>query len=400
MHGMELHAWPLKSIHPFPARMAPELALAHAETLPAGSVVLDPMAGSGTVIRVASELGHHGIGFDLDPLAVLMAKVWTTPIDLDCLRASAEGVSIRAAERVTGSVQLAWIDEDAETRRYVDYWFASDQQVELRKLSAELKLIDGIIGDALRIALSRIIITKDRGASLARDVSHSRPHRVRDENNFPVLVEFRRSASRLAQRLEEQPPPAQASIELGDARDLSTNTSSSADAVITSPPYLNAIDYMRGHRLTLVWLGYRVSELRRTRSGSIGAERGPEADADLALANELMVPLGSLTGLPGAEQRMIERHVLDLHRMLAELYRVIKPGGKAILVVGNSHLRGVFIKNARAIVGIAERIGFILKDESERALPPNKRYLPPPRDIVPSDLEKRMRTETVLAFQR
>ena len=46
-----------------------------------GAVVLDPMAGSGTVLRHAMELGHRSIGFDTDPLAVLMARVWTQPFD-------------------------------------------------------------------------------------------------------------------------------------------------------------------------------------------------------------------------------------------------------------------------------------------------------------------------------
>jgi DNA modification methylase len=60
--------------------MAPELALEMLSGLSENSVVLDPMAGSGTVLREATELGHRAIGFDMDPLAVLMARVWTTPV--------------------------------------------------------------------------------------------------------------------------------------------------------------------------------------------------------------------------------------------------------------------------------------------------------------------------------
>lgn len=70
-----------EAIHPFPARMAADIALDELVALPSGSVVLDPMAGSGTVLRVAADLGHRALGFDVDPLAVLMTKVWTTPID-------------------------------------------------------------------------------------------------------------------------------------------------------------------------------------------------------------------------------------------------------------------------------------------------------------------------------
>ena len=71
----------IRPIHPFPARMAPDLAVAELRSLRPGSVVLDPMSGSGTVLRQAADLGHRPIGFDLDPLAVLMTKVWTTPVD-------------------------------------------------------------------------------------------------------------------------------------------------------------------------------------------------------------------------------------------------------------------------------------------------------------------------------
>src|SRR6218665_3599771 len=71
----------IRTIHPFPARMAPELALKSLKRLVPGSVVLDPMSGSGTVIRQAAELGLRPIGFDMDPLAVLMSRVWTKFVD-------------------------------------------------------------------------------------------------------------------------------------------------------------------------------------------------------------------------------------------------------------------------------------------------------------------------------
>ena len=86
-------------VHPFPARMAPELALAGLESLRPGSLVLDPFAGSGTVLRQATELGHRAVGFDLDPLSVLMTRVWTTPVSDDATSEMASWVL--AASRVS-----------------------------------------------------------------------------------------------------------------------------------------------------------------------------------------------------------------------------------------------------------------------------------------------------------
>lgn len=380
--------------------MAPEIALARVAALPPGSRVLDPMAGSGTVVRVAANLGHQAIGFDLDPLAVLMAKVWTTPLDPDLLRRETIALVDSVRARPLAEVRLPWIDDDAETRAYVDYWFGAEQRTRLRLLSAAIRGISGPIGDALRLGLSRIIVTKDHGASLARDVSHSRPHRVRTDNDFSVLDEFLRAVTRLAQQLEDQPPPGRATVELGDARSLAAVATGSIDSVITSPPYLNAIDYLRGHRLTLVWLGHRLRELRSVRSDSVGAERGP-SDADArGLAAELIASLEFLDRLPSRQRRMVDRYVLDLRAVLGEIYRVLRPGARAVLVVGNSCVRGVFVRNSRLVVSAAERVGLTLLKEDERVLPPNRRYLPPPGALTTSDLEKRMRSETVLTFTR
>jgi hypothetical protein len=358
------------------------------------------MAGSGTVVRVASELRHQALGFDLDPLAVLMARVWTTPLDIAATRQTASEIVAKLRREPTRDVALPWIDDDPETRDYVHYWFAPPQRGPLRQLSAELRLLDGPLGDALRIATSRIIITKDHGASLARDVSHSRPHRVRLDNDFPVLEQFARSVARLTRQLEDEPPPGNARVDLGDARRLASVATASVDAVVSSPPYLNAIDYMRGHRLSLVWFGYRLSALRQIRTESIGTERGLRIDVDLDLGDVLTTTRQAIAGLPDVERRMVDRYVLDLHALVAELYRVLKPGGKAVLVVGSSCIRGVFVKNSDILIVLARHRGFTLGSQAERVLPPNKRYLPPPRELDSSDLEKRMRSETVLEFRR
>lgn len=386
-------------IHPFPARMAPSIALDEVQGLEAGSVVLDPMMGSGTVVRVATDHGHRAIGRDVDPLAVLMARVWTTPIDTRHLRQVAAQVVQEARHLAGGTPQLPWIDEDADTRSFVDYWFAQPQQDALRRISSILVADCSPVGEALRVALSRTIITKDHGASLARDVSHSRPHRAFERNDYAVYDGFLHATERLARRLDLEPPRGNADVAVGDARALAI-PDASVDAVITSPPYLNAIDYLRGHRLSLVWLGHRLNTLRAIRAASIGAERAPDAGADVALAGAVMRKMRVERALPSRERRMVERYILDLATMLREIRRVLRPGGRVAFVLGNSCIRGVFVRNSTAVSTLARELGFTLVRRRQRTLPPSRRYMPPPQASDATGMERRMRTEIVLTYVR
>lgn len=389
------------SVHPFPARMAAEIALEVLEHLPSGSRVLDPMAGSGTVLRAATAHGHTALGFDTDPLAVLMTRVWTTPLAPGALVEAAAQLVDGAQALPDSAIALPWLDDDPETCAFVAYWFGERQRPALRRLGYALHRLgeQDAIADALRVALSRIIVTKGRGASLARDVSHSRPHRAYEAHDFEVVPAFLKSVERLAARLAAQPPSGNATVERGDARNLAGVADASIDAVITSPPYLNAIDYLRGHRLSLVWLGYRIGELRAIRARSIGSERAPESGADVSLVAGAIGELREIAALPMRTRRMIDRYALDLEAMVAELRRVLRPAGRAVIVIGNSALRGIFVENDRLVTAMAERQGFRLAERRVRELPPSRRYLPPPTSGE-TTLTKRMRTESVLVLAR
>jgi hypothetical protein len=165
-------------------------------------------------------------------------------------------------------------------------------------------------------------------------------------------------------------------------------------AVATSPPYLNAIDYLRGHRLSLIWFGYSLSELRDIRSESIGAERAlnPEASRTPAAIRRA---LGNIDHLPTRSIGIIDRYARDLFSIMREVARVLRPEGRATLIVGNSCLKNVFIRNSDGVIRAGELSGLRLLQEYERELPAQHRYLPPPEQ---GRLGKRMRTETILTF--
>jgi len=243
-----------------------------------------------------------------------------------------------------------------------------------------------------------MVITKDAGVSLARDVSHSRPHKWFARSPIKPFDAFEIALKRVLQGCVFQGTRSAPKVEVwrGDARKLPLE-SESIDLVITSPPYLNAIDYMRGHKLSLVWMSHQIKTLRNIRSDSIGAECGGVEGAEQEIAG-IVQAMGRIQRLPERYQRMIQRYVEDMNGVLREISRVLVSKGQAVMVVGDCTLRGIYIRNSAAIRLLANRHDLALISEKRRRIPDKRRYLPPPQQKSGEALAKRLRTEVVMSF--
>jgi DNA modification methylase len=369
--------------------------------------VLDPMVGSGTTAVVARALGHEAFGFDTDPLAILIAQTWCDDVDEETIRRAAKRVLERATDAAR-SMRLADAyprDADAETKEFTRYWFDETNRRQLAALAGAIQATrNASVRRVLWCSFSRLIITKQASAALALDVAHSRPHRVTDRKPIRPFQHFLRAvetvlkASPFARDQAAVAPPAR--IKPGDARKLPLEDAS-IDVVITSPPYLNAIDYLRGHKFSLAWMGYPVSGLREVRATNVGTEVGAGAKLDDPIVAAAMGEMGDLSKLPARESRQLARYLADMASVLGEIRRVLKPGGAAVLVVGDTTRRGVFVRNSDALVYLGGVHGLGLIDRAQRALPPNRRYLPPPTiNDAGGPLDARLRYEVLLTFEK
>lgn len=221
------------TIHPFPARMAPHIAQEFLDACAKGGRVLDPMCGSGTVLRAAVESGLDCTGVDIDPLAVLMSRVWVSPLVPSMLVDAANEIVRKAGDLPENQVEQA---SDPETLRFIAFWFAPCQRRQLNRLSTALRQRSQPESEALTLVLSRIIVTKEMMASLARDTSHSRPHKVATENDFDVFEGFLKAASQVANRLSPELIKGEAEVIEGDARRLKELGDDTFDLAVTSPP--------------------------------------------------------------------------------------------------------------------------------------------------------------------
>ena len=264
-------------IHAFAAKFPPQLPAVFIERLTApGDVVLDPMMGSGTTLVESAIRGRKAIGLDLDPLSIKQCKAKTTPIDdVELLNRLSAGIVASAYDVLATPELEAELSNrfDKATKDFVDYWFTDRTQRELEALLRSIELATDTIEDErqrqtirefFEVALSAIIVTKSGGVTKARDLAHGRAHIYPGKTVKDAINQFRLRVRRNIASLEALPwiEYHDLVVKMGDARNMRDSVpDGSIDLVVTSPPYANAIDYMRAHKFeeiaSLVWTVYQ-----------------------------------------------------------------------------------------------------------------------------------------------
>ncbi len=401
----ENSAYASHDFHAFPAKFPPQLPRTFIVGLTEpGDVVLDPMVGSGTTLVEAFLAGRQGLGFDIDPLALRLCQVKVTPLDRAEVAAAGEQVLYRARESVQQDGVILRQEYQARygeaERDFFDHWFAPATQLELMALIREIERIPTRdVREFLELVFSAIIITKSGGVSLARDLAHTRPHRVHDKCPRSALDEYRKRLSRNLDSLASLTPGrGTAQVCCGNAQNLPLR-GGTVDLIVTSPPYAaNAIDYMRAHKFSLVWLGHPLANLSRLRRDYIGHD----AVAGFGFAELPDLPSQVVAAVSRADPQkanVLHRYYSEMTRCLAEMARVLKPGKAAVVVVGSSTMRGLDTQTGACLGEIGRAVGLELCDIAVRRLDRDRRMMPARWSAADrSQIEERMHEEYVIGF--
>jgi DNA modification methylase len=281
-------------------------------------LVLANFAGSGTVLLESNILKRDSIGFDSSPLSILLCKVKTTPYKPKSKKFLSELKDyINKNKRKT-------FEMDETDKKWYDKKVFNNLMLIKEKIEKLNKKEDK---NYFLLALASIT------RKISRIDSRCINHIVVDKNKplLNVFEEYVKKVNEMDISMDDYTKISNGNniiIERGDARKLKKLKNSSIDLVISHPPYLGCINYSNIFKLANKIINYDYEEVKKR---------------DI-----------STTSLP--------KYMEDMKKVFDEMFRVIKPGKYACIIIGDNRVNGDLIPTFSYFINYALKKGFKLKD--------------------------------------
>ncbi len=365
-------------IHNYPAMMIPQIARRLIEEYGKNaSVLLDPFMGSGTALLEAKlhDNFKEAYGVDINPLALLVAKVKTTPIADKILWQEYYNIMNQSIKDRSSKAQI-------ETPDFfnIDYWFKEDVKTDLSIIKKNIESIslkdpalENDVKDFFNVVFSNV----------ARIVSNTRNGEYKlyritptalEKHNPDTFLEFEKQAEKNIKKMKEFNREAKScniNILAEDTRCKTSIPDNHVDIVVTSPPYGDSrttVAYGQFSRLSLQWLGFekkKVSSIDKTCLGGV-----PTKDLKNGLKSpSLKKIVDEIADLDEKRVKDVLSFYIDFYDCVIEIDRVMKSGGFLCFVVGNRTVKGVKIPTDDIIAELFESKGYTHHKTIIRSIP-------------------------------
>ena len=358
--------------HTYPAMFIPQVARKVIEVFSSeGETVCDIFCGSGTTLVESSLLNRNSIGIELNPLAVLIAKVKTTPIDpqtltnnLKMILADYKNIKTVSPPRFTN----------------IDFWFSEAAIRDLAKLKQAIwNISEENIRNFFSVCFSEMVrivsFTRHKEFKLFRDKSKLeksfRPNVISEfikmcENNILGMKEY----------ILDVVPNTNVKIILGDSTKDNGIPANSVDFIITSPPYGDSrttVAYGQFSRLPAQWLDLLPAHIKDIDKELLGGKNNINLnDAILNLSETLKLSIKVISEKDKERAKDVLSFYIDLHKAIQQAHKILKPSKYFCLIVGNRTVKELVLKTDEIICEFAEKLGFVSQGILYRNIP-NKR---------------------------
>lgn len=323
--------------------------------MPSGSVITDPFSGTGTTPLAAAELGHRGQSIDINPFLVWLGTVKTANYSEDTLLAVADAAkSVIAAAREHEQDNDLW----QPSLFKIEKWWSPGSLHALKALRNEIDEFDGPVRDLLEIGLCRTLISSSNAAfnhqSMSFKQASTEPALFAASDVDRALDAY---ATEIATIIESArfDLAGTAGIHHGDSR-TGLQDLEPADFVLTSPPYVNRMSYIRELRPYMYWLRYLdiASDAGDLDWRAIGGTWGSATsklsswrpEVETPVDKEMKEVCANIAADGGKNGPLLANYVHKYHHDMWLHFQTItsrhlKPGGGVSYIIGNS----TFYKN-------------------------------------------------------
>jgi DNA modification methylase len=374
------------SYHRYPAKFIPQLAARLIkENSQIGELVCDPFMGSGTTLVESIVNDRRTYGTDINPVAALITRVKTTPIDPQYLESIISTLKLRIKTNlIDGNIQTPLLKSDDDFKvvfsvnNRIDYWFPEKQKHDLSIILSGIMMIseDENIRNFLVCAFSNILKGCSRWMMKSIKPTIDKEKTINDAYSS-FFIHIQRMLNKNWQFwkiLKEK--RIDCTVDNVDVRNMRLNDDSVA-LIVTSPPYVTSYEYADLHQLTAIWLGY-TEELSEFRTKFIGSIKKKELTKVRLYSDLGKTIVENLRSLDKREADAIEHYFFDMQQCFEEMYRILMLGGRTCIVIGDTDINKVKIHNADVFVQTLKKMGFNIHNIIKRQIP--SRALPLTRD--------------------
>lgn len=393
-------------LHKYPAKFFPELPrwLIYKYSKE-GDWILDPFTGSATVNLESLLARRHSVGIDVDPFSKFLAKVKVTSLNINALTQS----YVLLKKKVGDYKANVPAPEEFPKFPYRDNWFNKyilEELTFLKKVILELKneTLASLDKDEAQKIVNFFLICF---SSTIRAVSNADDNCTRTviREKLNKQVKTGDALNKFIKVIDTNAPkmvmfskkcPTDIIVEVpdgNDARDIKY-PDKSFHLAITSPPYVNAVDYPRTHQLEIYWLGIESGSLTPLKRLHVGTESVSHSEYQhlhrigFKDADDI---LSKIYEKDPRRSYILYKYLVDMQENLIEVRRVLKPGGKYVIAVGNNKIRGHLVESWKYLMEIADRIGF--KIDCYFGSEIIRHFIKVPR-------EERIQTDWVIVFEK
>ena len=352
-------------------------------------MIADVFSGCGTTLVESKIEGRVSFGVDINPVADLIARVKIKPL----LPSKIE----RAFDDLQCKIANNEIANGFNFNERIAYWFRQEEKRKLEILLGCIRQIeDREVQRFFYCAFSNIL--KNCSVWLQKSI---KPTRDYDKIPKDPYSEFIRQVRKMLRGNKEfynilksnNQLTTSSKIYCRDAKETKIK-GELIDCIVTSPPYVTSYEYADVHQLTAFWLEH-ITSLTDFRKKFIGSAHKKESD--LNFGSDIAHDIYKLLNNEDRKQaNSVAVYFTDMRKVFEEMRRVLKPGGKVCIVIGNTKLKGVEILNAEVFVQQLQSINLQISGIAKREIP--SKNLPSTRNKETGRFAKANETNIVTAY--